>query len=226
MRPSSPKRCVSLGSLKNRKRVFFSEKKRWFFRARFRVSKPPKRDGWVFLSRLWVLVGHAGFSNQKKEAILHSNFTHLWTLTGDLYISLLCFTICVKMTWRWKSCYHIIHNVSIASRLVLLHRWSLQRIFFVHSRMKRRSVEGQLWRLLQQVVFCKGWWWVQGSERSRAQHLAKLAAKDLFGWTQHSKLILFPGKSPQFWCISLWHVVLHIPIFCVVELVILDFQRV
>lgn len=94
MRPSSPKRCVSLGSLKNRKRVFFSEKKRWFFRARFRVSKPPKRDGWVFLSRLWVPCSglDAGFSNQKKEAILHfSNFTHLRTLTGDLYISLLFF---------------------------------------------------------------------------------------------------------------------------------------
>lgn len=50
--------------------------------------------------------------------------------------------------------------------------------------------------------------------------------KTWFGWTQHSKVILFPGKSPEFWCISLWHVVLHIPIFCVVELVILDFQRV
>ena len=115
MRPSSPKRCVSLGSLKNRKRVFFSEKKRWFFRARFRVSKPPKRDGWVFLSRLWVPCSglDAGFSNQKKEAILHfSNFTHLWTLTGDPY-PFCFFTICVKMTWRWKSCYHIIHNVSM-----------------------------------------------------------------------------------------------------------------
>ena len=40
--------------------------------------------------------------------------------------------------------------------------------------MKRRSVEGQLWRLLQQVVggvLSMGW------GRSRAQHLAKLAGK-------------------------------------------------
>lgn len=159
MRPSSPKRCVRFGSLKKengkhpRKRWVSGQEIsfRFFFNAEGKtwyLYKNHHQSGWVFLSRLWVPCSglDAGFSNQKKEAILHfSNFTHLRTLTGDLYISHLWFTICVKMTWRWKSCYHIIHNVSMRPRLLLLHRWSLHR-------MKRRSVEGQLWRLLQQVV--------------------------------------------------------------------------
>ena len=121
MRPSSPKRCVSLRSLKNRQRVFISEKKRCFFRARFRVpfffGFKTTKAGWMgFLVPLVsaIVVGHAGFSNPKKETILHfSNFTHLRTLTGDLYLSLLFFYHLCQDDVKMK--------ISMRSRLLLLH---------------------------------------------------------------------------------------------------------